>query len=188
MINLPIAITLSRIGLAFVIAACLFVGGPETAAAAAALFVLAALTDYWDGELARRTGQVTRLGAMLDPIADKALTLTCFTSLWFLALIPGWTVLVMALRDIAVTLLRLTPGSEDRATVRRSGKNKTILQLAYILAALVHICGRDALPAVWPHEAVEQALLWGMYAVVVMTLWSGLRVYLSASRVPGARS
>lgn len=186
-LNIPTAITLSRMLLAGVVVWALFRGDPASALVALVTFVLAALTDYWDGEVARRTGQITRLGAILDPIADKVLTLSCFAAFWFLALIPGWTVLVLALRDTAVTLVRLAPDADHRSDVRRSGKNKTFLQLAYIFIVILHIWGRQGLSEVWPERAAVDAIYGGMHLIVLLTVWSGLRVLLNAGarrRVP----
>lgn len=178
--NLPTAITLSRMLLAGGVVYGLFRGDPVSVLVALGTFVLAALTDYWDGEVARRTGQITRFGAILDPIADKVLTLSCFVTFWFLALIPGWTVSVLAFRDTAVTLVRLAPDADHRSDVRRSGKNKTFLQLAYIFLVILHIWGREQLPEIWPVRAAAGVIYWGMQAIVLLTLWSGLRVLLNA--------
>lgn len=158
----------------------LFRGDPMSVLAALGTFVLAALTDYWDGEIARRTGQITRFGAILDPIADKVLTLSCFAAFWFLALIPGWTVLVLALRDTAVTLVRLAPDADHRSDVRRSGKNKTFLQLAYIFLVILHIWGREQLPEIWPARTAAEVIYWGMHVIVLLTVWSGSRVLFCA--------
>lgn len=174
--NLPTAITLLRMLLAGAVVWALFRGDPLSVMAALVLFVLAACTDYWDGEVARRTGQMTRCGAILDPIADKVLTLSCFTAFWFLALIPAWTVLVLALRDAAVTLARLAPAADHRSDVRRSGKNKTFVQLVFIFLVILHVWGRERLSGVWPARAAADVIYWGMHAIVLLTVWSGLRV------------
>ena len=69
----------------------------------AAIFGLAVLTDYLDGFFARRRNEVTRLGILLDPLADKLLTAAAFLSLVEMGLVPAWVVMIILARELAVT-------------------------------------------------------------------------------------
>lgn len=149
---------------------------------ATACFILASLTDYLDGRLAREKGQVTSWGKLMDPIADKMLTLSAFIAFAWLGLVPFWIVALIVLRDVFITAfrLRLPPASDTSA--RQSGKNKTALQFAAIFGILLYLCARQTPywnPA-WEPRA--HGMIYGaMLAVLAVTLWSGLRF---ASRKP----
>ncbi len=97
------------------------------------LFLLASLTDFLDGFIARRLHLVTRLGKLLDPAADKILTSAAFISLVELGLAPAWMVVVIIAREFAVSSLRSLAASEDVVLgAIRSAKVKTFLQIVSI--------------------------------------------------------
>jgi len=81
---------------------------------AAAIFALASVTDWLDGYLARRRGQITALGQMMDPLADKLLTSAAFISLVQIGLAPAWIVALIIGRELAVTALRSLAASRGR--------------------------------------------------------------------------
>jgi CDP-diacylglycerol--glycerol-3-phosphate 3-phosphatidyltransferase len=146
---------------------------------ALALFVAASLTDLADGWLARRRGQCTDFGALVDPIADKALVGTSLVCLSGLGVIPWWATGVILAREVAVTVLRLTVLGRGVIPASRGGKVKTVTQTVLIVVAL-------GLPA-WTEG------LWVAVAVaVVWTLATGLdyaakAAALTRSTVPVAR-
>jgi CDP-diacylglycerol--glycerol-3-phosphate 3-phosphatidyltransferase len=97
------------------------------------LFLLASLTDFLDGFIARRLHLVTRLGKLLDPAADKILTSAAFISLVELGLAPAWMVVVIIAREFAVSSLRSLAASENVVLgAIRSAKIKTFLQIVSI--------------------------------------------------------
>ncbi|MEM7483204.1 MAG: CDP-diacylglycerol--glycerol-3-phosphate 3-phosphatidyltransferase [Acidobacteriota bacterium] len=97
------------------------------------VFLLAALTDFLDGYLARRNKQETRLGKLLDPAADKILTSAAFISLVELGLAPAWMVVAIISREFAVSSLRAFIASEGRVLAAGwSGKVKTVVQIVAI--------------------------------------------------------
>lgn len=103
------------------------------------LFVLASLSDYYDGVLARRFGVRSRLGQYLDPLADKILILGTFTTLALQApdLVPWWAVVAIALRDIVVTALRSWAEASGRTLqTYRVAKAKTMFQVAFLFGLL----------------------------------------------------
>jgi len=98
-----------------------------------AVFLLASLTDFLDGFIARRQKKVTRLGKLLDPAADKILTSAAFISLVELGVAPAWMVVVIIAREFAVSALRSMAAAEHvviAATL--AGKVKTALQIIAI--------------------------------------------------------
>ena len=97
------------------------------------LFLLASLTDFLDGFIARRQQKVTRLGKLLDPAADKILTSAALISLVELGLAPAWMVAVIIAREFAVTSLRANAASEQKVLAAiGSAKLKTVAQIVAI--------------------------------------------------------
>ena len=105
-INLPNALTLLRIFLVPFLVVVLLTKFEGREIVALAIFLLATATDFLDGWLARRRGEITTLGTMLDPIADKLLISAAFISLVEVGLAPAWMVVVVVGREFAVTGLR----------------------------------------------------------------------------------
>jgi len=137
---IPNLLTVARILVTPLLLVLLTVQSPGGQASAVALFVVASLTDYYDGVLARRFQVRSRLGQYLDPLADKILVLGTFGMLAFQAptLVPWWAVVLIALRDVAVTGLRswVEAGGATLQTYRVA-KAKTMLQLAFLFGVLV---------------------------------------------------
>lgn len=128
-----------------------------------AIFGLAVLTDYLDGWLARRHNQVTRLGMLLDPIADKLLTTAAFLSLVELDAAPAWLVFVIIAREIAVTGLRQLGDVRGlRIPASPLGKAKMVSQVVAIFALLL---GR-LVPA---FELPARATLWAAAALALVS-------------------
>ncbi|MGL5857808.1 MAG: CDP-alcohol phosphatidyltransferase family protein [Angustibacter sp.] len=96
--------------------------------AAFATFAVAAVTDRFDGELARRRGQVTAVGTLADPIADKALVGTALVGLSLLGELAWWVTVVVLIREIGITILRLAVIRRGVLAASRGGKLKTLLQ------------------------------------------------------------
>jgi CDP-diacylglycerol--glycerol-3-phosphate 3-phosphatidyltransferase len=136
-VNLPNSLTVLRIFLVPVLVVFLLTRTEHGLWVGTGIFGLGVLTDYLDGYLARRRGQVTRLGILLDPIADKLLTTAAFIALVELGAVPAWMVLIIIGREIVVTGLRL------EATFRGIlipasplGKGKMVLQVGAIFGLL----------------------------------------------------
>lgn len=124
--------------------------------AAFVLFVIAAVSDLWDGYLARRRGQVTRFGKMFDPIADKLLLLATLLPLYVLTTtqlelaglpvfgtVPLWAVVVLLGRELLITLLRLAAARRGRVVAARDlGKRKAVAQNIFIGAAILWVSFR----------------------------------------------
>ena len=184
--NLPNALTLVRIFLAPILVVVLLtefegrriLGAPKELVGAS-IFALASFTDWLDGYLARRRRQVTWLGQMLDPIADKLLTSAAFISLVQLNLAPAWMVAVIIGREFAVTGLRSLAHTRGfTIAASRLGKAKMALQVA---AILLLILGWGPLPWLAP---IGQAALWLVLAAAVM---SAVDYYRRFQRLLNAR-
>lgn len=137
--NLPNALTLSRIFLVPLLLVVLLTGRfPERDLWGFVVFMAAALTDYFDGYLARKRLQITTLGILLDPIADKLLISAAFISLVDLKLAPAWMVVVIIGREFAVSGLRSIASAEgfniDASTL---GKYKMFTQVACVSCLIV---------------------------------------------------
>lgn len=145
-INLPTAITWVRVA-AVPLFMVLFHGGGlglrphQIDQVAASLFLVAALSDWLDGWLARRLGQTSAFGAFLDPVADKLLVAAALVELVALQRIPTWIAVVIIGREIAVSALRewmATLGRRQHVAVNALGKAKTLAQMLAILLLLYH--------------------------------------------------
>ena len=153
--NLPNSLTITRIFLVPLLVVVLltkFEGrqilGIPNEIVGAAIFGLASLTDWADGYLARRRKQITPLGQMIDPLADKLLTLAALISLVQMGLAPAWMVAVIIGREFAVTGLRSLSFSKGVAIPASPlGKIKMIAQVVAILALILSSAGNlpDAL-------------------------------------------
>ncbi|HXI04120.1 MAG TPA: CDP-diacylglycerol--glycerol-3-phosphate 3-phosphatidyltransferase, partial [Candidatus Saccharimonadales bacterium] len=113
MLNVPNLLTLLRIFLVPFLVVVLLTKFEGKEYLGLAIFLLAALTDVLDGWLARRRGQVTSLGILLDPIADKLLVSAALISLVELGIVPAWMVVVIVAREIAMTDLRALAARSD---------------------------------------------------------------------------
>lgn len=168
--NLPNTLTLVRMFLVPLLVVVLLtefegrqIFGVTKEIVAAAIFALASITDWLDGYLARRRRQITPLGQMLDPIADKLLTTAAFISLVQLDLAPAWMVALIVGREFAITGLRSLAYTKG-VTIppSRLGKIKMAAQVAAILL-LILAWG----PMPWLATAGQLALWVVMVAAVV---------------------
>ena len=136
--NLPNALTLLRIFLVPLLVVVLLTRIEGHVYFGTAVFLLAVLTDYLDGFFARRRNEVTRLGILLDPLADKLLTGAAFLSLVWMRLVPAWAVMIVLARELAVTGLRNVAAGRG-VLIRASalGKAKMAAQVTAILLLLL---------------------------------------------------
>jgi CDP-diacylglycerol--glycerol-3-phosphate 3-phosphatidyltransferase len=149
------------------------------------LFVFAAISDWLDGKLARHYAVKSRLGQYLDPMADKILVLGTFIvlAIRFPELVPWWAVLVVASRDVAVTVLRSV--FERRGLSLRtssSAKWKTAAQLTYLIAflltlTLTHVPGAIGRSATGLMESTFY--FWSLLAVAAITVYTGIQYFMN---------
>jgi CDP-diacylglycerol--glycerol-3-phosphate 3-phosphatidyltransferase len=149
---------------------------------AALLFAVAAITDRFDGEIARKRGLVTSFGKIADPIADKALMGAALVGLSVLAIVPWWVTIVIMGREVGVTLLRFWVLRHGVIPASRGGKLKTLVQTfaigLYVLPLTL------LLPAA---AGAVEVVRWTLMAVaILLTVVTGLDYVLRAIRLRAA--
>lgn len=177
--NLPNRLTLLRISLSFVLIVLLLIPGLYAKLGALAVFVIAALTDLWDGRLARKRQLVTDFGTLMDPIADKVLVLSAFVAFVQLQVVAAWMVVLIATREFLVTGLRLFAlGKGQVLPAEAAGKHKTVSQMVAISLTLLYLVVREAAvtgpAAEWWIRYGPVAIGSLMLVTVVLTLTSGI--------------
>lgn len=178
--NLANQLTISRILLTFVFMAFLFSGGVAAKTLALATFIAASLTDFLDGFIAKRYNLTSDFGKLMDPIADKILVLAAFLAFVEMKLVPAWMVLVIVLREVTVTGLRVAAlGQRKVIAADEGGKHKMVSQIVSILAILVFIILREAgikTFGFWTPETesvYKSAIFFLMSVTVILTIISG---------------
>ncbi len=164
--TLPNWLTISRIFSLPLFLVLAYFPGRAFGIAAALVFSAAAITDLLDGYFARKTGQVSEFGMLIDPIADKIIVASALIMLIHLNRVPAWMVALIISREFAVSGLRAYAGSRNVVLPATfPGKLKTTLQILAIIALLVHY-------PVWGFPFKE--LGWILFlAAFVATMWSG---------------
>ncbi len=178
-LNLPIILTLSRIAVIPVFIIIFYLDEVWSREVCTVLFVLAAFTDWYDGHLARKYGQMTRFGAFLDPVADKlmvAVVLVLLVDENPTGYPDAWMALAAVViigREITISALRewmAEVGESSRVAVSYIGKVKTAAQL---VALPFMIYEQD----LWGIIPVAQIGFWLLYVAVILTIWS-MFIYL----------
>ncbi|TQS44823.1 CDP-diacylglycerol--glycerol-3-phosphate 3-phosphatidyltransferase [Cryptosporangium phraense] len=129
--------------------------------ASAALFLIASITDYWDGWIARARDLVTPFGAIADPIADKALTGAALIGLSAYDLLPWWVTVIILIREWGITALRFGVLRHGVIPASRGGKLKTLLQ---VIAIIWYLC-----PITGPIDWVGTILMGAAFVLTVVT-------------------
>jgi CDP-diacylglycerol--glycerol-3-phosphate 3-phosphatidyltransferase len=135
--NVPNKLTVSRLFLTVALLIVLFLQFPFFETVALALFIAASLTDLYDGKIARRDNLITNFGILMDPLADKILVCSVFIAFIELNWIEAWIVVIIVVRELAITGLRLLAASKNVVLAAESyGKHKTTFQIVTIIAIL----------------------------------------------------
>jgi CDP-diacylglycerol--glycerol-3-phosphate 3-phosphatidyltransferase len=171
-------ITLSRIALVPFVLWVIF-AEPDRSSAwrwlAVLLFVLSAATDGVDGAVARKRGEVTNLGKLLDPIADKLLIGGALVSLSILGEVSWWITGVILVRELGITVYRLVVIRDRIIAASAGGKLKTVMQSIMV--------GFLLSPANWMPFGVQPWIEGALIAVAVaLTLWSGAAYLIAGSK------
>ncbi len=184
----PNQLTIIRILLTPVFLGLLFSTRPLYKQLALAVFVVASLTDWYDGWVARKWGYISRWGRFLDPLADKILTSAAFIAFLYLGFAPAWMVWIIVIRDLAITALRsYAEYKEKPVTTSWSAKMKTVSQFVVIYYILLLYTGKymppirdkfgDALELL-----LNSNLLYALMLIVtILTAWTGIS-YLFENR------
>lgn len=178
--NLPNKLTITRIILTFVFIYFISKDGLNFIVVATLLFILACLTDFADGYIAKKYHQVSDFGKLMDPIADKFLILAAFLAFVRMQVVENWMVILILGREIIVTSLRIFALSKNKVlAAERAGKHKTVSQMVAIFAILGFIIFKESLynRSQWS-ESIEIWWKCGidmlMLITVGLTLISGL--------------
>ncbi|MDD3267744.1 MAG: CDP-diacylglycerol--glycerol-3-phosphate 3-phosphatidyltransferase [Syntrophomonadaceae bacterium] len=168
--NLPNSLTLLRIILIPVFVIILLIRIPYGDYFAATIFIVATLTDSLDGYLARKWKQVTKIGTVLDPIADKLLITAALIILVELGRIQGWIAIVILGREFAVSGLRIVKAEEGIIIpASKLGKIKTVSQIIAVLLIILE-------KAYQSYTTIPLGP-WAMYFAVFITLLSGVEYF-----------
>ena len=133
---------------------------------ALAVFILASITDYVDGQIARKCNQVSDFGKFLDPLADKLLTLSAMCMFCQWGIFPAWALMIVLTREFAVSGLRMVAGPKGKVIAAgKSGKVKTA-------SSMVGLCLWMAFPAVPVVGMVVSAV------IVLTTVYSGVEYFI----------
>lgn len=176
LLNLPNLLTLARVAAVPVVVALLLSDTRVSGLWAAAIFGLAAVTDFVDGWLARKWGVVTVLGKFLDPLADKLIVMAALIMLIPLDRVPAWAVFIILAREMIVTGLRSIASSEGIVIdASELGKYKTIYQMVAIPGLLLHYDYCWFFGVEWGVFQVNMHNfgIFFFYIAFALTLWSG---------------
>ena len=137
-------------------------------ALAAIVFIIASITDFFDGYIARRDKLVTNLGKFIDPLADKVLVISAMLALIELNRVPAWIVMVIITREFVVTGLRLVAAAEGVViAASKGGKLKTVCQIIALIMLILNI----------PYGMLV------MWIAMLLTVWSGMDYLIKGSKI-----
>jgi len=169
--QLPNILTILRIALTVAFVYFLMQPGLVFAFLAAGCFMLASLSDYYDGYLAKKYNWITNFGKLMDPIADKFLMLAAFYIFMRMHIVMAWMFAVIALREVLVTGLRIAAIRKKLfLPAERAGKLKTVSQMMSVGVILVFII-LHRLPAFSSWMGVTLDIwMWGIQVLLMLTV------------------
>jgi CDP-diacylglycerol--glycerol-3-phosphate 3-phosphatidyltransferase len=172
-------ITLSRLLLTVLFVLALNSSWDYARTAALAIFLLAGLSDFADGEIARRYGNVTNFGKLMDPLVDKIMMAAAFISLVPLKAVPAWAATAVVARDFLITGLRMMASAKGRVLpAERLGKHKTSWQIVTVIFFLLLLSAIELhyadVDTAWWRRAWYDAGRILISVTVGLTIFSGL--------------
>ena len=177
-LNFPNVLTVARLFMVPIFGyLVLAIEQPDSAQwASAAVFLIAALTDFVDGVWARRYGLVTNFGKIADPIADKALIGTALLALSIQCEIAWWVTGIIIFREVAITLMRFWVIKQGVIPASRGGKVKTVSQIIAIFAFLIPLSG-------WVYAVAQMSL----GVALALTITTGIDYVIKAQVLPRSK-
>ncbi len=175
-INLPNKLTLIRIAMIPVFVMLMYFENLWCQLAAAVVFIAASITDYLDGNIARKNNLVTNFGKFADPIADKMLVMSAFVMLVAQGRMPAWVCIIFLAREFTVSGFRLVAAGGGKVIAAGMlGKIKTVTQMiaAVMLILFVPCSGKMDAMLGWLGDVGQLIANIMMYVMTVMTVWSG---------------
>jgi CDP-diacylglycerol---glycerol-3-phosphate 3-phosphatidyltransferase len=189
-LNLPNQLTILRMLLTPVFVVLLLSNSPLEMQLSLVVYVIAALTDWYDGWIARKMGVITRWGKFLDPLADKILSSAALLAFAGLGLVDSWMVWVVVVRDFLITGLRSYAEYLDKPIVTTKGAQaKTFGQFVVIYYILILYVGRSIPPVYLEFgptidTAMHPKVLYGMMLTVMLsTVGTGIAYFFDNRRV-----
>lgn len=162
-------ITLVRVLMIPAYMVCMYLSGGQPGGwmfAGLAIFILASITDFIDGHIARKYNQITDFGKFLDPLADKLLTIAAMTMFCQWGQFPAWALMIVLTREFAVSGLRMVAGPKGKVIAAgKSGKFKTA-------SSMIGLCVLMAFPTVGWLNIVVVAM------IVITTVYSGVEYFI----------
>ncbi|MDI6767662.1 MAG: CDP-alcohol phosphatidyltransferase family protein [Bacteroidota bacterium] len=179
--SIPNSLTIFRIILTPVFVICLFSESSFWKQISLIIYVVAALTDWYDGWVARKLGNITRWGKFLDPLADKILSLAALFSFVYLNLIDGWMVWIIFTRDVIITSLRSYAEWTDQPIITsKTAQAKTFGEFIVIYYILIMYIA-STIPWIrhdfkdWIGNLMHPQILFGMMLLVTLsTIGTGI--------------
>ena len=165
--------------------------------AALFLFVLAAVSDFFDGYIARKYDVVSNFGKVMDPLADKILVVSAMLGFIQLGIVPAWMVIIIIGREFLVSGIRIIAAQKGKIiSASGLGKVKTVTQITAIIITLVFLCVNKtiihySLPreGIMPEGALQEISLlgilpyWLMFIAAAVSLVSGLEYYFKNKKI-----
>ncbi|HPC35958.1 MAG TPA: CDP-diacylglycerol--glycerol-3-phosphate 3-phosphatidyltransferase [Candidatus Marinimicrobia bacterium] len=179
--NWPNLLTIFRILLTPLFLYFLFNKRPYFEIFALLIFIIASVTDIYDGYIARKYASVTKFGKFLDPLADKILMSTAFISFVILDLVPLWMVILVILRDFIVTGIRILMNSRNLTMeTRKSAKAKTGVQVGVVCFVLVYLITQrwEIFRGVSDYIKDYKIIYILMLVTTIITVWTGVEYIL----------
>lgn len=172
-------LTLSRLALTVLFVAALNSSGQYARTSALIIFLIAGVTDFVDGEVARRYGIITNFGKLMDPLVDKIMMAAAFISLVPLKAVPAWAATTVVARDFLITGLRLMASAQGLVLpAERLGKQKTSWQIITVIFFLALLAASELRIAdetsTWWLRARDEAGPVLVWITVALTIYSGL--------------
>ncbi|MBC8535461.1 CDP-diacylglycerol--glycerol-3-phosphate 3-phosphatidyltransferase [Feifania hominis] len=162
--NLPNALSIFRLILVPVFLLAFFMPIENNYLVACFVFILSGITDYMDGYIARKYGQITDLGKLLDPLADKMMQTTVFFCLWSADIVPLWVFLIFLGKEVIQILLSSKLYNKENVVVQSNWYGKVATGVFYLVVFLILVLD---LPPQWNLLLVFFALGWAVFAFVM---------------------
>lgn len=172
-------LTLSRLALTVLFVAALNSSWQYARTSALIIFLIAGMTDFIDGEVARRYGIITNFGKLMDPLVDKIMMAAAFISLVPLKAVPAWAATAVVARDFLITGLRLIASTKGQVLpAEKMGKQKTSWQIITVIFFLALLAASELKFAdensTWWLRARDEAGPILVWITVALTVYSGL--------------
>lgn len=177
-LNLANKLTLSRFLFSILFVVFFYMEGELFKLLALIVFVLAAVTDFVDGYVARHYNQITELGKLMDPLADKVLVFSALVLFCENGMVPGWLVILILSRDLMIGIFRAVAAQKGEVIAAdKIGKSKTVVQMVSTVLMLTgHAMG---------NEALVLTALYGLYLALALTLISGVNYVIKNKHILG---